>query len=285
MIAALAAGATFGLGVSAIAYGLRPPRPPLARVLDGLRRPTPARPAGRARAYEAVAVPARWLGLPRPRVALDLATMQKDPTQHLAEQTLAVLVGALIIPLAAAAAGLSGQVPLWLALFGGAVGFRWADTQLRQQAQRRRDQLRHTLAMLLTLLTISLARGAGVEQALGESSSVCTGPAADRLRQVLSAARIMRRPPWQDLGELGEATGVVELAELAAAMGLAGTEGARIRASLAARAAAMRQAATARAETEADKASSRMSVPLLLLGLAYLIFLLYPPIASIGSSL
>jgi tight adherence protein C len=285
MLTALAAGATTGLGVSVIGYGLRPPRAPLVQVLDGLRRPVPARPAGRVRAYQLVAAPARGLGLPRPRVALDLATVQKDPTQHLAEQTLAVLVGVLVIPLAGAAAGLSGQVPLGLALFGAAVGFRWVDMQLHQHAQRRRDQMRHTLAMLLTLLTISLARGAGVEQALAESSSICTGPAADRLRQVLSAARVLRRPPWQDLGELGEATGVVELSELAAAVGLAGTQGARIRASLGARAAAMRQAATARAETEAEKASARMSVPLLLIGVGYLIFLLYPPIAAIGNTL
>jgi hypothetical protein len=68
-------------------------------------------------------------------------------------------------------------------------------------------------------------------------------------------------------------------------MALAGTEGARVRASLSARAAAMRQAATAEMETEAERASSRMSVPLLVLGIAYLIFLLYPPLVGITSSL
>lgn len=285
MIAALAAGATAGLGVAVIAVGLRPPRTPLAQVLDGLRRPVPASPVGRARAYQLAAAPARWLGLPRPQVRLDLASVQKDPTQHLAEQTLAVLVGGLVIPITAKLAGFSGQIPLWLALIGGAAGFRWADASLRTQARQRREQLRHTLAVLLTLLSISLARGAGVEQALGEASSICSGWAADRLRHVLGAARVLRRPPWRDLGALGDDTGVAELSELAASMSLAGSEGARIRASLTARAAAMRQAATAQTETEAEKTSSRMSVPLLLLGMAYLIFLLYPPIASIGKAL
>ena len=181
--------------------------------------------------------------------------------------------------------GFSGQVPLWLAVFGGVVGFRWADASLHGQAERRRAQLRHTLAVMLNLLSISLARGAGVEQALDEGSRICTGWAANRLRQVLTSARALRQPPWQALGRLGEDTGVTELAELAAAMSLAGTEGARVRASLAARAAAMRSAATSEMETEAEKASSRMSMPLLVLGIAYLIFLLYPPIVGITESL
>jgi Flp pilus assembly protein TadB len=96
---------------------------------------------------------------------------------------------------------------------------------------------------------------------------------------------MLRQPPWQALGQLGEDTAVSELSELAAAMSLAGSEGARVRASLTARAAAMRAAATAEMETEAEKAGSRMSAPLLVLGFAYLIFLLYPPIVGITESL
>jgi tight adherence protein C len=138
---------------------------------------------------------------------------------------------------------------------------------------------------MLNLLSISLARGAGVEQALDEASDICTGWAADRLRHVLASARALRQPPWQALGQLGEDTAVSELTELAAAMSLAGAEGARVRASLTARASAMRAATTTEAETEAEKASSRMSAPLLLLGFAYLIFLLYPPIVGITENL
>jgi tight adherence protein C len=285
MIDILASGGIAGLGVTLIYVGLRPPRRALGQVLDGLRRPVEDRPVGRARVYQLAAEPARSLGLPRRQVRLDLEIMQKDHAQHLTEQTLAVLVGGLLLPMAATLAGMSGQVPLWLALVGGAIGFRWADANLHAQAQQRREQLRHTLSLMLTLLTISLARGAGIEQALGEASTVCTGPGADRLRQVLGAARRLRRPPWQDLGKLGKKTGVTELTELAASMSLAGSEGARIRSSLSARAAAMRQAATAQAETEAEKSSSRMAVPLLILGIAYLIFLLYPPLAGIGQTI
>ena len=129
------------------------------------------------------------------------------------------------------------------------------------------------------------ASGARRSRRARSATSICTGWAADRLRQVLTTARVLRQPPWQALGQLGEDTGVTELTELAASMALAGTEGARVRASLSARATAMRQAATAEMETEAERASSRMALPLLVLGIGYLIFLLYPPLVGITQSL
>jgi Flp pilus assembly protein TadB len=230
-------------------------------------------------------VPARRFGLPRERVRQDLVVVGKDAAQHLAEQTAATLFGALVVPMVLALLGFGGQVPLWLGIVGAAAGFRWTDAALHARAQTRRAELRHALAMLLNLLTISLARGAGVEQAVDEASGICTGWAADRIRQTLATARLLRQPPWQALGELGDRTGVTELSELASAMALAGTEGARVRASLSARAAALRQAATAGMETEAERASSRMSVPLLVLGIGYLIFLLYPPLVGIAETL
>jgi Flp pilus assembly protein TadB len=285
MITALIAGATVGSGVALVAYGLYPPRPALAEVIEQLRHPRVPAPTGRRRIYSSLANPLAALGLPGERVRKDLAVLDKDRVQHLAEQAAATLLGLLVIPAALALAGIRGQIPLWLALIGGAVGFRWTDTTLHALAQKRRAQLRTTLSAMLDLLTISLAGGAGLEQALDDAASICTGWAATRLRQVLSTARLLRQPPWPALGQLGANTGVAELTELAATMALAGSEGARIRASLAARAAAMRASATAEMETTAEKTSGRMSLPLLLLGIAYLIFLLYPPIASIGTRL
>jgi tight adherence protein C len=285
MIGEIATGAGAGLGLAILGYGLRPPQPALAELLATLRRPPAPPSSGRRQLYQLIATPARRLGLPRRQVREDLAILDKDPAQHLAEQSFAVLLGALIIPIAAAAVGFSGQVPLWLAILGGATGFRWADTSLHKRAEHRRTQLRHTLTTLLDLLAIALARGAGVEQALDEAATICTGWAADRLRQALASAQMLRQPPWQTLRRLGDDTGVSELAELGAATALAGTEGARVRTTLTARATAIRAAATSQMETEAEKASSRMSAPLLLLGFAYLTFLLYPPIVGITENL
>ncbi|MDQ1645628.1 MAG: tight adherence protein [Cryptosporangiaceae bacterium] len=285
MIAALLTGAGAGLGLWLITSGVRPPRPALADALAALREPPAPRAIGRRRAYTGLAAPLASLGLPRTRVRQDLALLQRDTVTHLAEQAAATLFGLLLLPAALVALGARGQVPVWLALIGGAIGFRWADTKLHAEAEKRRAQLRTTLSAMLDLLTISLAGGAGLEQALDDAAGICTGWAANRLRQVIAAARILREPPWAALGQLGHDTAVTELAELGATMALAGSEGSRIRGSLAARAAAMRGSATADMEAAAEKASGRMSMPLLVLGLAYLLFLLFPPIASFGSGL
>jgi tight adherence protein C len=285
MIGPLVTGAGVGLGVALIGYGLRPARPSLAQALEAIRRTPQPEATGRQHAHQMLAAPLARVGLPRARVAADLLLLQRDPVQHLAEQTAATLLGALVVPLAAAALGLRGQLPLWLALLCGAVGFRWADANLHAQAQKRREQIRGTLSALLDLLAISLAGGSGLEQALEDAAGICTGWAATRLRQVLATARLLRQSPWQALGELGADTAVVELEELAASMALAGAEGARVRTSLAARAAALRSAATTQMETNAEKAGERMSMPLVVLGVAYLIFLLYPPLVEIGNTL
>jgi hypothetical protein len=47
----------------------------------------------------------------------------------------------------------------------------------------------------------------------------------------------------------------------------------------------MRGAATTEMETAAEQASSRMVLPLLVLGVSYLLFLLYPPLSSLSSAL
>jgi hypothetical protein len=105
VIAGLAAGAGIGLGFALLVYGLRPPKPALAELLAALRRPPKPALTVRQRAYAALAAPLARLGLPRSRVREDLALLQKDPAQHLAEQAAATLSGALVTPVAASLLG------------------------------------------------------------------------------------------------------------------------------------------------------------------------------------
>ncbi|MEU7923000.1 type II secretion system F family protein [Micromonospora zamorensis] len=282
---ALLLGAGTGTGLTLVLLGLRPNRPALVDVLDGLRRPAPPPMTARQRRYQVLGAPLVRLGLPTARIRTDLAVLQKDVPTFLAEQAAAIGLGVLALPVLAALWGVGGLVPLWLAGLGGLIGYRWAVTRARAQAERRRAQLRHTLSVMLDLVTISLAGGAGVEQALDDAASVCTGWAADQLRAALRTARLTRQPPWRPLGQLGLDTGVNELAELAATMQLAGAEGARVRASLAARASGMRARTTAAMESAARSAGVRMSLPVMLIALGYGLFLLYPAIAAIRTGL
>lgn len=278
-------GAVTGLGLALVVYGLRPPRPALADALEAVRRPPAPPPSTRHRGYQILGAPLVRLGLPTDRTRQDLALLDRDVPTFLAEQAAATLLGVLAAPVVALTWGLGGSAPLWLALLGGAAGYRWAQARVQVRATRRRAQLRHTLSVMLDLVTISLAGGAGVEQALDDAASVCSGWAAERLRAALRTARLTRQRPWHTFGQLGTDAAVPELVELATAMGLAGTEGARIRASLAARAAGMRARTTADMEAAARSAGVRMSLPVMLLALGYGLFLLYPALAAIRAGL
>jgi hypothetical protein len=91
--------------------------------------------------------------------------------------------------------------------------------------------------------------------------------------------------PWDALDRLGRELGLNELTELAAAVGLAGTEGARIRATLAAKAGSIRRHNLASAESEANAVTERLFLPGVFLLVGFLAFVAYPAVARISAGL
>ncbi|MBM0274013.1 type II secretion system F family protein [Micromonospora tarensis] len=288
MSVVLACGLVAGLGLVLACSGLVPARPGLAEALDRLRRaPVAVEEATPARA-RLLAAPLRALGLPRQRMRADLAVLERPVALHLADQSLAVLAGLVLPPaamavLAAGGFSFASGMPLWASLAGGCGGWWLAESTAHAEASRRRDELRYALSAVLDLVVISLAGGAGLEQALDDACADSHGWAAQRLRRAVDTAHLLRVPPWQALGQLGEDTGVIELHELAATMSLAGTEGARIRDSLTIRAATLRAHQAAALEAQANSATERMSMPVMLLAAAYMLFLLYPAVTAIDT--
>ncbi|MFJ6199114.1 type II secretion system F family protein [Micromonospora sp. NPDC092111] len=284
----LACGLLAGLGLLLALSGLVPARPGLGQALDALRRAPAVPEQPTATRVRLMAAPMRALGLPRRRMLADLAVLERPVALHLADQMLAVLAG-LILPPAAMTALAAGGVafatgmPVWTSVAGAASGWWLAESTVRAEAGRRRDELRYTLSAVLDLVVISLAGGAGLEQALDDACTDSHGWAAQRLRRAVDTARLLRMPPWQALDQFGEDTGVVELQELAATMSLAGTEGARIRDSLTIRAATLRAHQAAALEARAHAATERMSMPVMLLAAAYLLFLLYPAVSTVDT--
>ena len=102
-----------------------------------------------------------------------------------------------------------------------------------------------------------------------------------RLREALAVARLSGETPWAALGRLGQELRVEELVELSSSLLLAGSEGAKIRDSLAAKADSLRRHEASMAEARAQQASERMSLPIGLLFLGFLIFLGYPAVAQV----
>jgi tight adherence protein C len=305
VILALLAGAGVGLGLLAVLRGLTPPRTPLAAALARLQpgaappgRPSASLPATAGGApgwgVRLLGAPlarlADPLGLLPGRLARDLAILEQPPERHLAEQAALALFGLLLAPATTAALAVAGvtvplAVPVWAALALGAAGVVTPDLGVRADAAARRRDLRHALSSFLDLTVIALAGGGGVEGALTDAAGIGRGPAAARLRQALATARLHREPPWAALSRLGEELGVEELVELAASMQLAGAEGAKVRASLAAKAASLRAHLRAEAETAAQAATERMSLPVVLLFAGFLVFIGYPALARVLTGL
>jgi Flp pilus assembly protein TadB len=277
-------GAGCGLGLILILRGLVPARPSLAKTLASLHQAPLVDAGPQPIRLRLLAAPLRGVGLPRARTRADLAVLERPVASHLADQMLAVLAGLILPPLAVAVLTTAGPiVPLWASLAGAAAGWWLAETTVHAEAERRRAQLRYALSAVLDLVVIGLAAGAGLEQALDDACTDTNGWATERLHRAVDTARLLRVPPWQILGQLGEETGVVELRELAATLSLAGAEGAHIRTSLTARAASLRTHQGAALEASANAATERMALPVMLLAISYMAFLLYPAVAAISA--
>lgn len=254
MVLALGCGALVGAGVFLLMRGLVPPRQPLAVAMARLRPsllipgmipapPTSGWLAGRVGTPVAEAL--RGLGFDFGSVRRDLAVVGRSLEAHVGTKVGVAAFGAAL-PATTAALMVAGGVVLpaavvfWAAVVCGCVGFVVPDLLLRSEAAERRGDFRRALSAFLDLAVIVLAGGGGVQTALERSARAGGSWPFQRLCGALDGARAARSTPWAALGELGAELGVEDLQELAANVALAGTEGARVRESLVAKAASMR---------------------------------------------
>ncbi|MGH3493849.1 MAG: type II secretion system F family protein [Sciscionella sp.] len=284
------AGAVIGLSLSLALATALPARATLANALAAPNRHSlPPRPPASGIA-EAAGRPAVnlliTLGLPRTKTRANLRALEREAHLHLAHQAGLAIAGLVLVPVLALGLGIAGlHLPLVLpavgALLAAAAGFMLPDRLVAAEADKLRVELRYALSAFLDLAATMLAAGSGLEEALAEAAQAGTGPGHTRLRAALAAAQTTRTPVWDALAEIGASTGVAELTELAASASLAGTEGAKIRGTLAAKAAAVRNRLLSAAEAEAASATERMSLPTVLLMTGFLIFTAYPALASV----
>jgi len=285
-------GLLMGIGCLGIAYGLRSATPSLDVVLttwqrgpDGpLRTPTTGTIARRLGAETtAWAERSGWYGHPRAvslRTALAITDMAPD---LLATRILVLGAAALLLPpllwLGCLAVGLSLPllVPLLLIALSVVLAIGLPVVALFRMANERRRHFR----VVVDLVVLGLAGGVGVEGALHAATQVSPDWAARRMARVLLTARDRGMSPWTALAGLGVELGVQELVELSAIVQLAGTEGARIRQTLSARAASLRRHEQAEAESAANAVTERLFLPGALLLLGFLLFIGYPAVERI----
>jgi Flp pilus assembly protein TadB len=267
---------------------LRPAHPDLAVSLQRLNEPAP-QATGRDQQRRFLVSLARSLGfehLINPSVATDLRMVGRSPDAHLAQCLLIGLESALIGPALIGVLALGGisapiELPIALTISFGVAGILLPNLTLRREASRRRRSFNHALSAFLDLVAVNLAAGRGVEGALDTASEAGTGWAFTELRQALYRAKVMGETPWSGLDRLGEALGITDLRELAASVSLAGDSGAKVRASLSARARALRVKGLADIEEAAQAASERMSLPVILLMCGFVAFIGFPAIVRV----
>lgn len=295
MITALVLGGGLGLGLLLTLRALRPRPDDLGSILRRVVAPfdptldtsAPGR-ADRTRWSSRSGVVGRHVVVAG-RVERNLRVVGRAVERHVVDKvTLAVVLGATApaVFLAGSAAGLSlpPLVAVLGAVVGGIGGYHLPDLLLHTQAEERRRHFRFAMSSYLDLVNVLLAGGAGIESALDATASSGDGWAFHEIRAALTRARATRRSPWAALSELGEALGVDELVELAASIQLAGEEGARIRSSLAAKAAALRSRQLAQIEADAHSASERMGIPTVAMFTAFLALLAYPAVQQIAGA-
>jgi Flp pilus assembly protein TadB len=279
-------GSGLGLGLLIVVRSLNPAPPDLAISLQHLR--DPAR-VDEGQQRQLLVSLARGLGLQHlinPSVATDLRLIGRTADAHLVRCLLVGAQSALIAPALVGVLALGGiaaplELPIGLTIAFALGGVLLPNLTLRGEATKRRRSFNHALSAFLDLVAVNLAAGRGVEGALDTASEAGHGWAFTELRQALYRAKVMGESPWTGLDRLGAALGISDLRELAASVSLAGDSGAKVRASLSARARALRVKGLADIEETAQAASERMSLPVILLLCGFVAFIGYPAIVRV----
>jgi tight adherence protein C len=298
MTLAIVCGAVAGLGLFLFGFALTPRRASLARQLAAFDAVRPARASSSSRATsekesefsrklgQALATFCAEQGWEFPSLRANLALIGKSFENYLATKMLLAVFGLLFAPILLAVAVVSGLhvsfvIPVWFGLVLAAAFFFLPDLELKQKVEKRRRDFRHAIGAFLDLVAMNLSGGRGVPEALMAASEIGTGWAMWRIRDALVNARITAQTPWQALGALGEEVRVDELRDLSAALSLVAEDGAKVRESLATRAASLRRRELADLQGQAGERSQSMLVAQMLLCAAFLIFLVYPAVQTL----
>lgn len=198
-----------------------------------------------------------------------------------AESLFSAVAGLVIIPLfmtALYAAGIHMPTTfiVLLGVSGALMGATLPVLALASRAREMRDVARRAVGSYIDLVVLCLAGGMGIEGALFAAAGVGDNWFYERIRHTLRIARRSGGSMWEHIGMLGEELDLPELRELAVAVGLASNEGARVKATLSAKAASMRKRELAESEMRANRATERLFLPSMLLLLGFLIFIGYP---------
>lgn len=273
MTAVIVLGALLALGLLQLRWQAFPPTPDLVAEIDQWRR-------GRELATQRVGVPVpvspigrltRWvtetLRTFRPQfldsLDPDLAITQRDLQTWLTRVvglTLTFGLGPTVLMVARRLGGndVSLQWGPVVGLFLASAAVALSIKDLRGEASRVREQYTRGLSIYLDLVAMSMEAGQGHAQALPAAAQIGTGRVFSEIRTAIELAPSKGITAWEALGQLGERYRIPELVSLRSSIDLAQEDGARVKASLIARAATMRSTRLAAAVERANNATESM---------------------------
>jgi Flp pilus assembly protein TadB len=300
MIAMALVGAAIGTTLFALGWQLFPPKTSalvqLGRFDARDRAVTAAAGGGGDRTLRAglSARAGRWLagelsrrGFAYTTLRQDLALTGRTFESALGRKVMAFVAGFLVVSGTAmtvqVASGLALPAGAWVlvALVVGGGFFFIPDIEARQEAAARRRDFRRALGAYLDLVALEMAGSAAPAEALPNAARVGAGWPMALLRDTLWRATMSGQDQWEALTDLGARIGVGELRDLGTLVRLVGRDGARVRATLTARAATMRRQELAHAEGEAGQRDQSMLLAQILIGFGFIAFITYPAIVAV----
>ncbi len=221
------------------------------------------------------------IGIPRK----DLNLLGRSVDSFLLAKVGYAAAGLLFFPLLAALLALVSirlpiAVPFIASLAGAAGGFFLPDSDTQTKARRARLEVRRALCAYLDLAALAKAANYGAIDALSHAAAIGQGWEFARIREALTWAERHQVPPWTGLQRMAELAGIDELADIAA-ISRSSADGAVVFSTLLARSASLRAALLAEARSKANKASEKMTMPVVALALGFLALVIFAALARI----
>lgn len=289
---ALGAGALAGLGLALLVWQLVPTEPDLADTLNrlgpenSLLRPAPVPPTtsrDRLGLWLMRHVPVLgWVKVPQ----RELAMLRMPIHRYYGEKATYALLGLLVPPLTTAAFLIVGvhlpiAIPVVASLGLAAAMSFIPNYNVITDAAAARAEFTRALGAYIDLVALERNAGAAPRQALEYAAEVGDSWVFRRIGEELARSRWSGATPWEALTGLADELSLPDLADLADIMRLSGDEGAAVYQTLRARSAAVRTAILNNELAAANAAGERMSMPVAILALIFLIILGAPAVLRV----
>lgn len=287
----LASGACIGLGIVILLWRLVPTTPDLGAAMKSFggtdRRYSDTTATGQQAQIES------WLYTHMPSFLLaHLPTRNLDivGTSYAAHLTKKITVaGALLIaPIFVSAALWIIDTPIpqitVLSLPLALLGWFIPDLDLAQQAARAREEFHLTVATYIELTGMAAKSGLSPSQALEVAAESGNSWVFERLQNANLRSRFASEQPWVGLTRLAKDSDVPELTELADIMKVGAEQGSIVYESLRAKGRTQRLGILNRESIAANEATERMTIPMTLLGIVFVLILVAPSLMNLLST-